>query len=86
VVPPLTLRQELPAFPGQLPMPRSGAIEVTIDEEGVVAFVVMRQKVSTLYDNLALAAAKTWRYKPATVNGIPVKFKKVIQVTVRPHA
>jgi hypothetical protein len=46
----------------------------------------MRQSVSTAYDNVALAAAKTWRYKPASVNGVPVKFKKVIQVTVKPRA
>jgi protein TonB len=85
VVPPMTIRQELPAFPGQLPVTRSGALEVTINETGAVEFAVMRQTVSTAYDALAIAAAKTWRYKPATRNGVPVKYKKVIQVTVRPH-
>lgn len=86
VVPPMTIRQELPAFPGQLPVTRTGALEVTIDEDGAVEGVVMRQTVSTAYDNMAVAAAKTWRYKPATVNGAPVKYRKVIQVTVRPHS
>jgi tetratricopeptide (TPR) repeat protein len=85
VVPPTIVRQELPPFPGQLPMQRSGAIEVTINQDGIVEFAVMRQTVSTAYDNLAIAAAKTWRYKPAMVNGAPVKFKKVIQVTVKPN-
>jgi TonB family protein len=86
VVPPIPIRQELPSFPGQLPMARSGAIEISINEEGLVESVVMRQKVSAAYDNLAVAAAKTWRYKPAMLNGVPVKFKKVIQVTVKPHS
>jgi TonB family protein len=85
VVPPLTIRQELPSFPGQLPIARSGAIEVTINEQGGVESAVMRQRVSSAYDNLALTAAKTWRYNPATVNGVPVKYRKVIQVTVKPH-
>jgi TonB family protein len=85
VVPPTTIRQELPAFPGQLPVVRTGALEVTIDENGAVEAAAMRQTVSTAYDNMAVAAAKTWRYKPATVNGAPVKYKKVIQVTVRPR-
>jgi TonB family protein len=84
VVPPLTIRQELPNFHGNLQMTRRGALEITIDETGSVDFAVMRQSVSTAYDNVALAATKTWRYKPASVNGVPVKFKKVIQVTVRP--
>jgi protein TonB len=86
VVPPLAIRQELPPFPGQIPMTRYGSLEVTIDESGAVDFAVMRQGVTTAYDNMALAAAKTWRYKPATVNGVPVKFRKVIQVTVKPRA
>jgi len=85
VLTPLPIRQDLPSFPGQLPMPRSGAIEVTINEEGNVESALMRQKVSTAYDSLALAAAKTWRYKPAMVNGVPVKFRKVIQVTIKPR-
>ena len=86
VVPPLAIRQELPPFPGQIPIARSGSLEVTINESGLVESAVMRQKVSSAYDNLALSAARNWRYQPATVNGVPVKFKKVIQVTVKPRA
>jgi hypothetical protein len=31
-----------------------------------------------------LAASKTWRYRPATADGVPVKFRKRIQITVAP--
>ena len=34
---------------------------------------------------LALAATKTWRYRPATVNGVPVKFRKSILITLSPR-
>jgi hypothetical protein len=27
-------------------------------------------------------AARDWKYKPATLNGQPIKFRKVIQVAV----
>ena len=37
------------------------------------------------YDRLALAATKTWRYRPATVNGVPVKFRKSILITLSPR-
>jgi TonB family protein len=83
VVPPIVIRQELPPFPGQIRVGRQGAIEVMIDENGLVDFAVMRQSITSAYDNLAIAAAKTWRYKPATVNGVPVRYKKVVQVTVK---
>jgi len=84
VSPPVPLRQELPSFPGQVTIPRQGMIEVVIDETGVVESALMRITVSNVYDQLALAAARSWRYRPATINGIPVKYRKAVQVTIRP--
>lgn len=85
VVPPIVVRQELPPFPGQLMIGKVGIIEVVIGEDGSVENAVIRQSVSAQYDGLALAAAKTWRYRPATLNGRPVKYRKAIQVTVKPE-
>jgi TonB family protein len=81
--PPLVLRQELPGFSGQMLMAKPGAIEVTIDETGAVEQVRMRQSVTPPYDAQAIKAAQTWRYMPATVEGRPVKYRKIIQVTVK---
>jgi TonB family protein len=83
VVPPVTVRQDLPAFPGQILISKNGLIEVLIDETGAVESITIRQSVSPQYDNLALAAAKGWRYRPATLDGAPVKFRKAVQITVR---
>ena len=85
VVPPTIMRQELPPFPGLIPLEKQGTIEVVIDETGAVEAAVMRQKVSPGYDALAIATAKTWRYRPASVNGVPVKFRKIITITIKPH-
>jgi len=84
VVPPQTLRQELPPYPGQLPMTKQGAIEVVIDESGAVESARMRQSITVPYDALAMKAAAGWRYVPATVEGKPVKYRKVVQITVNP--
>ena len=35
-----------------------------------------------LYDPLLLSAAKGWKYRPATRDGQPVRFRKIIQVTL----
>jgi len=43
----------------------------------------MTGSVTIAYDRLALAAAKAWKFKPATLDGTPVKFRKVVQITVR---
>jgi TonB family protein len=83
VTPPVVLHQELPAFPGVITAGKQGILEVVIDENGVVESAVMRVPVAPTYDALALAATRTWRYKPAVVNGLPVKFRKAVQITVR---
>jgi TonB family protein len=84
VVPPTVVRQELPAFPGTALVGKLGLIEVVIDEKGGVESATMRQSVAPAYDKLAVTATRTWRYQPATVNGVPVKYRKSIQVTVKP--
>jgi len=84
VVAPATINQALPMYPGQVTIPRSGRLEIVIDESGSVESAVMTSSVNSAYDSMALAAAKSWRYKPATLNGAPVKFRKVVQIAIRP--
>jgi TonB family protein len=57
---------------------RVGIVEVVIDENGVVVAATMRARVNAVYDRLAIATAKKWRYKPATAGGVPVKFRKLV--------
>jgi hypothetical protein len=38
------------------------------------------------YDLVVVSAAKNWKYAPATLNGIPVKFKKTINISLKPPA
>jgi TonB family protein len=84
VVAPATISQALPMYPGQVTIPRSGRLEIVIDENGSVESAAMTSSVNSAYDNMALAAARSWRYKPATLNGAPVKFRKVVQIAIRP--
>jgi TonB family protein len=83
VMPPSTLTQVLPVYPGQVLIPRTGKIEVVIGENGVVESAAVTGSLSAAYDRMALAATKSWRYKPATIDGMPVKYRKVVQITLR---
>jgi TonB family protein len=85
VVPPVTLRQQLPPYPGQVNRPMVGALEVVIDESGNVVQATMRGAVAPTYDRQVVQAAQNWRYKPATINGVPVKFRKMVQVVITPQ-
>jgi TonB family protein len=83
VMPPVPINQALPAFPGQVMIPRTGKIEVVIDESGEVESASMTGPVNANYDQLALTATRSWHFRPATVDGKPVKFRKVVQISIR---
>ena len=85
VVPPLALRQVFPPFPARLVPPGQGVVEVVVDETGIVESAALRQAVNPQYDAIVLGAAKTWLYKPAMLDGVPVKYRKMIQIVLRPN-
>ena len=82
VSPPMTLRQVLPPFTLDGNGRRSGILEVIIDEMGDVESAVMKTPISPRYDQIAVAAAKDWKYTRATVNGRPVRYRKVINISI----
>jgi TonB family protein len=83
VTPPAVLKQDLPAYPWNNVIPKVGMIEVVIDATGAVESAVVRQSVNPRYDALATDAARNWHYRPATLNGTPVKYRKLVQINIR---
>jgi TonB family protein len=83
--PPMAIKQAVPPVPpdlsrfGQL---RSGEIEVLIDETGKVQSSKVIASIHPVYDAMVMSAAKTWRYDPATADGVPVKYRKRIKITI----
>ncbi len=82
IVPPVTVRQILPGYVGSVKHPIKGLIEVTIDEKGAVTDAKMRMPTNTSYDAIALAAARSWRYKAALVGSVPVKYLKLVYINI----
>jgi TonB family protein len=83
IVMPSVINQTLPPFPGQVVIPRNGRLEIVIDESGAVESANMTASVTQNYDAMVVAAARNWRYKPATLNGVPVKFRKTVQINIK---
>jgi len=87
VVAPVTIDQTLPVLPTSL---RSimrltrpaGIIAVLVDETGTVQSSEIRQPTHPGYDSLLLNASRGWKYQPAMKDGAPVKFRKLILVSV----
>jgi TonB family protein len=84
VVAPVVINQEVPRL---VPMMRQqahprGVIEVVIDEQGRVASMTIRESIQPMFDAELLTKGREWRYQPATLDGRPVKFRKLIQLNV----
>ena len=84
VVPAVAIKQEVPRLPAsllQLARDR-GVIEIVIDEQGRVIHAQIRSSVHSVYDAQVLAAARDWRYQPATMAGQRIRFRKLIQISI----
>ncbi|HEX4348714.1 MAG TPA: hypothetical protein VHZ73_14150 [Vicinamibacterales bacterium] len=84
VAAPVVVRQDLPTFDYQLLVPPSpGIIELVIDERGSVESAAIRKSIYARYDTRLIEATRSWQYKPATLNGVPVKYRKIMNVSVK---
>ncbi len=59
---------------------RGAAIDVVVNERGTVDDVIVTQSVSAAYDALIVATARTWRYKPALKDGVPIRFVSAVVI------
>ncbi len=62
----------------------SGDLELVIDETGKVASAVLRKSIHWAYNATLIEAAKKWKYQPATVNGVPVRYRYVVEIHLKP--
>jgi TonB family protein len=89
IIGPEIIFQSLPLWvpPDAVAASRSftGAVRVVISEDGSVISADMARSLHPVYDALVLQAARNWRYKPATRNGVPIKSEKTIEIQLRPR-
>ena len=89
VVPPADIEKRLPSWrppAGQFARTTfKGLLEIVIDEEGRVEAATLPRSVWDTYDAELLKAASTWRFRPATRGGVPVKYRKLLEIVLRPE-
>lgn len=87
VTAPVAIRQDMPRLTPvmKLQARERGVVEVVIDEQGRVTFVTVRESVHPMFDAELLTMGREWRYQPATLQGKPVRYRKMIQINVSRH-
>lgn len=87
VTPPVSIRQEIPVWqsPTLERTPFEGQLEVVIDAAGTVRDARLTIPIHPAYDPIILDSAKRWKYRPATKDGRPVVYRKVITISLAPQ-
>ncbi len=88
VVPPVEIRRVMPRWvpPTRSPATasHSGLLVIVIDETGAVAETNIVKPIWPAYDQALRDIARTWRYRPATRAGQPVRYRQVLEIVLRP--
>jgi hypothetical protein len=79
---PVAIKQEMPPWPSDISSTRmaAGAVRVQISATGAVTSASMVRGINPQYDLRVLAAARSWQYTPATMNGKPVPSESVVEI------
>jgi tetratricopeptide (TPR) repeat protein len=86
ITPPVAISQVMPPWhpARQESQTYEGTLILVIDEKGDVASVSSQGNIVPYYALLLNRAAKNWKFRPATRNGVPVKFRKIVAVRLNP--
>ncbi len=81
---PILLERVEPAYPDAARIARLGGrvtLRAVIAEDGAVESVEVLASTSTLFNDAAVDAVRKWRYRPALMNGKPVRVYFTVVVT-----
>ena len=85
-LPPVVINQALPPWPENLPpsalLSLDGLFDIVVSARGDVGSVNVVKSIHPAYDQLLIAAARRWRYRPATRDGEAVAYVKRLAVNV----
>jgi protein TonB len=85
--PPVALEKAMPAYPEEARKQSVEAIigvSFVVEEDGTTSDVrVVKAYSHPLFDDAVIAAAKTWKFKPATLEGKPIRVRRLVRVPFR---
>jgi hypothetical protein len=83
VLPPIALSRQMPVGPPPgLTRQMVGTLDLLINQEGTVEVVRLYTPLNRYHERMIVSAAKAWRYKPASKEGRPVKFRLVSPINL----
>jgi len=83
VEPAVLVRPVLPKDPPpNVPPDQIGTVEVIVNEEGDVEQVKLISPANRYQERMLVSAAKMWKFRPATKDGQPVRYRTRVRLTI----
>jgi hypothetical protein len=81
VEPPVALSSQplLPPLTPNSDARRASTFELVIDEQGIVLSARLRDRPQTLADGLPISYLKMQKFRPATKDGVPVRYRLLLE-------
>jgi len=84
VTKPIAISKEMPMWNPNNPVDKlrdfRGTLELLIDESGAVKAAALTKSVNPSYDPQLVRAAQSWKFRPATRGGVPVKYRFAMDI------
>jgi tetratricopeptide (TPR) repeat protein len=87
ITPPVAIDQRMPSMSPAMARiaktsHRNGILDIVINESGDVVDAIVRQSLMPSFDSIVASSARRWKYRPAMMNGTPVRYVKTIALVV----
>ena len=83
VTPPVTIRTKLPTVADETAWNEEiGVVEVIVSAKGDVERVKMVSPRESVHQAMILSAIKIWRFRPAQLDGLPVRYRQLVPVVI----
>jgi TonB family protein len=84
VVPPTAVSRTTPVWTPRNEIEKRrefrGVLELVVDEAGSVIAARLGKSIHPIYDRELVERARTWKFRPATKDGVPVKYRMTIEI------
>ena len=87
VSPPVAIAQRIPPWTPHRPdgnQEFTGVLQLLVDERGAVISASLNPSVHPVYDASLLKAVRSWKFAPATKQGVPVRYLKSVAIRLTP--
>jgi hypothetical protein len=83
VVAPRALSRQFPLTPPTgVRADRIGVLEIVVGIQGDVVFIKLHTPLNRYHERMVVSAAKAWRYRPATKDGRPVRYRLMVAINL----